>query len=114
MTDPYLTPQEFGLLIDLAGRSPATIGDGYKLNEALSRAIALANQPNRIVAAPPEVSVEHGPMKSLRETSPLPSRFKGRSSVNPEAYYDYQDVAQNAVPGFDPLDPTEHVGRAPL
>jgi len=113
MTDPYLTPQEFGLLIDLAGRSPATIGDGYKLNEALSRAIALANQPNRIVAAPPEVSVEHGPMKSLRETSPLPSRFKGRLPVNPEGY-DYWEGGQDAVVGFDPPDPTQHVGRAPL
>ena len=113
MTDPYLTPQEFGLLIDLAGRSPATIGDGYKLNEALSRAIALANQPNRIVAAPPEVSVAQGVAMTPRGTSPLPSRFKRRSPVTLEAY-DHEDVAQNAVPGFDPPAPTEHVGRAPL
>jgi hypothetical protein len=45
---PLVTPAELGLVLDLASKAPATIGQGFALHEVLSRLVALANAKGHI------------------------------------------------------------------
>jgi len=50
--NPYITSGELRYLLDLAAKAPATVADGYRAFELISRAVSLAELPadTRLVA----------------------------------------------------------------
>lgn len=79
-----VTPQDLGLVLDVAAQAPTTLVKAYALNSALQKLIALANQPYPIGALVPEATTE-SPFPLNADEAELPDYSPARGYIDTRA-----------------------------
>lgn len=60
MTDT-VTPQELGVVLDIASRADVPLGQAYQLGATIQKLVAMANQPHNIGPRPEDATQTNGP-----------------------------------------------------